>query len=297
MDPEPPHEGAGGASPPPGADGGSRGNDGRESPDPGAPGGGASGCSAGPESDIARIMAAWSFATHRPTVRMIRTAAGTRAVQVRLQLGILQMEVEGRPDGRRPHGADSLLDWHLARLEAHAERTGGSAGFELGARECEALRDEATQVYHRYVALFALEEFELVVRDTGRNLRLFDLCRLHAAEPADRAALERYRPFVVMMRTRALAAIALAGGDSRAALHAVDAALAALRAHYASHGPADGFERSGEATLLRGMRDALVPRLPASQRAELEERLRRAVAAENFELAALLRDEIRSLEG
>jgi protein-arginine kinase activator protein McsA len=39
-----------------------------------------------------------------------------------------------------------------------------------------------------------------------------------------------------------------------------------------------------------------VPRLPTSQRAELEERLRRAVAAENFELAAILRDELRTLE-
>jgi hypothetical protein len=56
------------------------------------------------------------------------------------------------------------------------------------------------------------------------------------------------------------------------------------------------FERSSEVTLLRGMRDALVPRLPTSKRAELEERLRRAVAAENFELAAILRDELRSME-
>lgn len=251
-----------------------------------------SGCSAGPESDIARIMASWPFASHRPTVRMLRTAAGTRAVQVRLQLGILQMELGGRPDGLRPHGADSLLEWHLARIQAP-----GGAGHAPGPRECESLRDECAQLHHRSVALFALEEHELVVRDADRMLGILDLCRDHAAEPADRAALERHRPSVVMMRTRALAAVALAGGDSRAALRAVDAALASLAAHFAAHGPADGMDRSPEATLLRGMRDALVPRLPASQRAELEERLRRAVAAENFELAALLRDEIRSLEG
>jgi len=69
-----------------------------------------------------------------------------------------------------------------------------------------------------------------------------------------------------------------------------------LRAHFDEHGPADGFEKSNEATLLSGMRAVLVPRLPTSQRAELEERLRRAVAAENFELAAILRDELRTLE-
>ena len=43
------------------------------------------------------------------------------------------------------------------------------------------------------------------------------------------------------------------------------------------------------------MRDALVPRLPASQRVELEERLRAAIDAENYELAAILRDELRLL--
>ena len=41
------------------------------------------------------------------------------------------------------------------------------------------------------------------------------------------------------------------------------------------------------------LRDTLVPRLPPAQRAELEARLRAAILAENFELAAILRDELR----
>ena len=48
-----------------------------------------------------------------------------------------------------------------------------------------------------------------------------------------------------------------------------------------------------EVQLLRGMRDALVPKLPMSQRAELEERMQAALDAENYELAAILRDELR----
>jgi protein-arginine kinase activator protein McsA len=43
------------------------------------------------------------------------------------------------------------------------------------------------------------------------------------------------------------------------------------------------------------MRDALVPKLPLSQRAELRQRLEAAIAAENYELAAILRDELRML--
>jgi hypothetical protein len=233
---------------------------------------------AGPEADLTPLLRSWPTGASRPTVRMIRTADGSRAVQVRLELGILQMALDGRPDGLRPRGAASWLDFQLARLEQHREQSGSTDGFELTPKECEALRDEGVQV------------------DAGRNLRMFDLCRDHGASHADRTVLEQYRPFVLMMRARAQAAIGLATGDSRAALAAVDAALAELSAHFEAHGPHDGFERSAEANLLRGMRAALVPSLPASQRAELEERLQRAVEAENFELAAILRDEIRSLE-
>ena len=43
------------------------------------------------------------------------------------------------------------------------------------------------------------------------------------------------------------------------------------------------------------MRDLLTPKLPASQRIELEDRLHAALAAENYELAAILRDELRQV--
>lgn len=273
--------------------------DGRESGGPEGPkgdvGGEGDSC-AGPEHDVGPVLEAWKFGRRHPTVRLVRTRDGRRVVQVRLELGLLQMELEGRPDGRRPHGAESLLAWQLARLEAHRAAGNAEDGFRLTGKECEALRAEGVQVYHRYAALFALEEYELVVRDTERNLGMFDLCARHGHSRQDRTVLEQYRPFVLMMRARARAAIALAAADDRGALAAIDAALAELRAHFDEHGPEDGFEKSNEATLLRGMRAVLVPRLPTSQRAELEERLQRAVAAENFELAAILRDELRALE-
>jgi len=257
--------------PPPEGEDGPRGRDadrrGRESPDPPHAGGDADAGSPGeaelpgPEEDLSAILGRWRVGRRHATVRMIRTAAGARAIQVRLPLGILQMGLGGRPDGRRPHGADSLLDWHLGRLEAHRAEGGDDGSFVLSSRECSSLRDEGVQVYHRYVALFALEEHELVVRDAERNLRMFDLCRDHGASHADRNVLEQYRPFVVMMRARAQAAIALATADARGALAAVDAALAEMRLHFDAHGPHDGFDRSNEANLLRGMRDALVPPL------------------------------------
>ena len=50
-----------------------------------------------------------------------------------------------------------------------------------------------------------------------------------------------------------------------------------------------------EVVMLEGMRDVLQPKLPSSQRHELDRRLKAALEAENYELAAILRDEIRQL--
>jgi protein-arginine kinase activator protein McsA len=43
------------------------------------------------------------------------------------------------------------------------------------------------------------------------------------------------------------------------------------------------------------MKEALIPQLPPSERADIKERLAAAIASENFELAAILRDELRLL--
>jgi hypothetical protein len=72
--------------------------------------------------------------------------------------------------------------------------------------------------------------------------------------------------------------------------------LSELRSVYDDAGRGDEFDSANETQLLRGMRDALVPKLPTSQRVELQERLRAAIDAENYELAAILRDELRLLD-
>jgi hypothetical protein len=134
-----------------------------------------------------------------------------------------------------------------------------------------------------------------VVRDTTRNLRVLDICAEHAAEQDDRVALEQFRPYILMMRARALASHALQNEEAKAALLALDAGLEALRGCFDAQGRAEEFESSSEAQLLTSMRGALTPQLPVSQKAELRQRLQEAIAQENYELAAILRDELKLL--
>jgi hypothetical protein len=275
--------------------------------------------------DLTPILADWPFEPGTINVRVIQGLDQLPKIQVRLDLGIIQMNIDGRPDGERPHGFASLLEYFETRIDeaqgfhdpeaddAPEEPFTDSPPFSTGdeddepagrpdpvpvsldADACRALREEAAQYYHRYVALLVLEDFEGVIRDTTRNLRVADLCRDFAQDARDREMLEQVRPYILMMRARAIAGQALKDDVPKAAVAAVDDGLEALRRHYDDLGEPEEFERSSEAQSLRQMRDALVPKLPVSQKTELRERLHEAIKKENYELAAILRNELRML--
>jgi len=278
------------------------------------------------ERDITNILEEWPFESGQITVRVIEGADGNTRIQVRLDLGLLQMNTENRPDGLRPHDCDSLLEHFESKLdqdeldaqlddaqgldhdddeESFIEKTefdmaneeqSGEQRF-LSADDCRSLREEAQQYYHRYIAMLVLEDYEAVVRDTSRNLRVLNLFRDHAINEDDMHAMESHRPYIMMMRARSLASQALKSEENKAAILAIDEGLEALKEYYDATDHPELFEDSGEVSMLRDMRDSLVPKLPVSQRAELRQRLEAAIVAENFELAAILRDEIRMLGG
>ena len=289
--------------------------------------------------DLHAILNDWPFEPGKINVRVIDGDDGTPKIQVRLDLGVLQLNAEGRPDGARPYGFPSLLEYFEHRFDTDDPRfdlddpelaTGADApldapldatddatddptdagedpaephdaeeGFTepvLTEEDCRVLRDEAAQFYHRYVALLVLEDYEGVVRDTTRNLRVLDLCAQHAESDDDREVLEQVRPYILMMRARALASHALEDREPKAALLAIDDGLTILRDHFESRGTPEAFEQSSEVEMLRSMREALVPKLPVSQKAELRQRLKAAIERENYELAAILRDELRQMK-
>jgi hypothetical protein len=250
--------------------------------------------------DISKLLKEWPFQPGRINARMIMGTDGEPRVQVRLDLGIIQMHADGRPDGERPFGYPSLLDYYEVLLEQDEDDLVGpdmkSDKQYLTPEDCRALREEAAQFYQRYLALMVLEDFDRVVRDTTRNLRVLDLCAKYAQTEEDRTVLEQFRPYITMMRTRALASQALKDNEPKAAIHALDEGLEALRNYYNEMGKPQMFEQSSEVELLRGMREALVPKLPISQKTELRQRLAKAIEQENYELAAILRDELKQLK-
>lgn len=248
-------------------------------------------------NDLSKLLDEWPYEPGAINARLIQGEDGQPRVQIRVDLGILQMYPIGRPDGQRPHGFPSLLEYYEAQLDSRSEEEEGAPAerFSLSPEDCRLLREEAVQYYHRYLALLALEDFEGVVRDTTRNLRVLDLCAAHAETEGDRNVLEQFRPYILMLRSRAMASQALKDNEPKAAVFALDQGLDALRQYFSSVGQPQLFDASAEAEMLRGMRESLVPKLPVSQHAELRTRLAKAIENENYELAAILRDELKMM--
>ena len=125
--------------------------------------------------DISHLLAQWDYQPGHVVVRKFQGKDGKEKIQLRVDLGLLQMNVEGRPDGKRPFGHTSLLEYYQARLYKHvAANNGSDEGFKLKAEDCAKLQLEALQYHHRYICLLELEEYAGVVRDAERNLAVFD---------------------------------------------------------------------------------------------------------------------------
>jgi len=245
--------------------------------------------------DLRRILAGWEYEPNQITVRKITGDDGAIKIQMRLDLGLLQMEVSGRPDGLRPHGYESLLAYHEHRLQKNVDKNGTELGFDLSSDDCQSLREEAVQYYHRYLAEFVLEDFEGVHRDTARNIRVLDLCRNYGREENDRGALEQYRPYLIMMNTRAMVHLSLRKGSFRRALTQVEEGLDQIREVFADVGQEEAFDESTEVSILKSLQQEIAARLPVDPLQKLQEELQKAVDEERFEDAIVLRERLDAI--
>ena len=250
--------------------------------------------------DLFEILKDWDYEPEQVTVRIIEGSDQRKKIQLRVDLGVLQMEMDGRPDGQRPEGYESWLDCYEEKQRLHDEQNPDSAPFHLGDDDCACLWREAVQYYHRYLSFWHLDLYDLCVRDTARNLRLFAFAREHAQKERHKLQFDQWRPYVLMMHTRAVATPLLAEKQSAEALQAVEAGIDAIRDFLEEYNQTDRAEECIELVGLERWRDELLAekdeadaKRPRTKIESLREQLEAAVAAEQFEEAARLRDQIR----
>lgn len=245
--------------------------------------------------DISPILNDWDYQPGQVVVRKFKGKDGTEKIQLRVDLGLLQMNAEGRPDGKRPFGHESLLEHYISQL-AKFTISHENEEFHLNAEDCAKIQQEAIQYHHRYICFFQLEEFERVIQDTERNLQMFDFVQEYAETEELSWSLQQFRPQLLMMRARAKGAIALQLNDFKTVIRLVKEGLEEIRDFYAEHDRMDLMEQSGEIQSLEAWLVEIETKRPLTKREKLESDLNEAVRNEDYEKAAKVRDAIRNLK-
>lgn len=240
--------------------------------------------------DIAQLLEQWEFQPGKLSVRRFTGKDGVEKLQLRIDLGVMQLNATGRPDGKRPYGHGTLLE----HFQAQQAKQG--AQFRLSAEDCARLQQEAIQFHHRYICLFQLGDYAGVIRDTERNLQALEFVAEHAAGDDLLHPLRQFLPQLLMLQTRARGTMEAEAGNHARATEVIEAGIEAIRTCYREQGQAELIESSGELQSLQTWLTELSSRRPLSEREKLENALRDAVAAEDFEKAAQVRDALRNIQ-
>jgi len=248
--------------------------------------------------DLNSILANWPY-NPDSTVRKILGEDGREKLQVRVSQGpwdgVLQMEMDGRPDGRRPHGFDFALDYQKDRLEKHRAARETDDGFKLDGKACAELFDESTKVYGRYVMLLNIQDFERVARDTERNMEVFRFVNRYAEDEDNRMSLEKWWPYILRINGTAKAMIALKKKDYERALGIVQETRRRIEDLEELDAEEFRLERERSREGLEAMENSIKQMRGKTESEILKEQMDEAVAKEEFEQAAKLRDQLRQL--
>ena len=243
--------------------------------------------------DLNLLLKDWPHETGAIKVRKIIGLDGREKLQLRIDLGVLQMEVAGRPDGQRPHNCESLLVYHQRRAE-RAEARGEN--YELNPEQCNDLQQEGIQYYHRYLSLFQINDFIGVIRDTQRNLDLFAFVAEHADRDEMIWSFQQFRPYVLMMNTRAKASILLGDGKFAEAMREIEAGRDAIQDFFQQSSFPELAAKSSELAFLEEWLEEVSSKRPLSKLEIMQREMEVAIASELYERAAELRDAIKLLQ-
>ncbi len=247
------------------------------------------------ESDIGPLLGEWEYSPGELSVRKIDGGRDGQKIQIRMDLGLMQLEWSGRPDAIRPHGYASLLDYYQ---EKKAEREGdqGPGTFSLSREDCWDLAQEARKYYWRRISFFELKEYQRAEEDAKHNLKILDMCYDYAENDEDRQLAEQYRVFVTGHRIQARALAYLDEDGHEEAVEEIRQGIVEIEAFLEKIGQLDHLDDCPELLFLREWESEVETNRPRSPRERLVAELQAAVEADKFELAASLRDRLHSLE-
>ncbi len=238
--------------------------------------------------DLTELLDEWPY-DEGSNVRIVVASDGRSVLQVRLPLGIEQYEMEGRPDRQRHHEFDTVLEYMQDRLKRYIVEHGSDTGFEVSEDDASELQAEGVLFYYRYLLLYQVQYYDMVIRDTEHNINLCDMLERYCRNEEARNAVLQFRPYILRMnaasRAMAVGQGTLAGDRRRILSDAIER----IEGLEEIDSPAFQFERVRSINYLR----SVMRSLEGESEQSLEDELHEAIEAEEYERAARIRDRLR----
>jgi len=220
--------------------------------------------------DIDTLLKNWGFRPGEVNARLVKARTGREVLQMRIDMGVVQMETDLRPDGQRPGGAETYYDY----LVSEAIRQGDA--FRLSQEQCAEADREFVQYYQRRLCWLSLREYRRAAQDADHSLAFMDFVHRHSPDDEWTLSHEQY---------------ALEEGGPETAISEINTGLARFRDLFARYDAAEQYADDELVRRLEEMRESVRQRYDVGR--TLEEQLAEAVQVENYELAARIRDRIR----
>jgi len=238
--------------------------------------------------DIDKVLQNWPFEEHCLRLRVVEAADGRDVIQIRVELGVLQLETVGRPDGVRPNGFSSYLDY-LYDLELGTKKP-----FQLSEEQCLETDREFLLYHYRRMCWDSLEHSDDALEDLNHVLSLLEFVQARVQESPWIESHRQQCLEAVYRRVRSVVRNALRAGRTDRAVEELNEGIDRLKTLRVPLSD----EQTGEsrhillyAEKLLHLRQKLEEH--ASAPLDLEAQLAEAVRGERYELAAQLRDRIQ----
>ncbi len=244
--------------------------------------------------DMKELMDGWDCPDGEVGARLIVGRDGPEVVQLRIELGVLQMSLEGRPDGLRYHGMTNALEF----IE-HELKNGTS---QISADGWAELEREFSQYNYRRVALSNLVD-TAVANANGAGVRPYliralsdveiccrnlDLLDQHCGGAGEH---EQHRPTLAFNKARLTAQLRIVDEQFDEAVEEVSRGRQCLDTLLTELGlELEDREQDPGLAYLRELEQQI--RDQYDVKLTLREQLEAAIDSENFEVAARLRDEL-----
>jgi hypothetical protein len=179
--------------------------------------------------DIDTLLKQWEFQPGEVNARLVKARNGREVLQMRIDMGVLQMETDLRPDGLRPNGAETYYDYLVGEVIREGD------AFQLSREQCAEADREFMQFYHRRLCWLSLREYRRAARDADHSLAFMDFVRAHSPDEEWTLSHEQYRPFVLFHRVQAAALAALQEAGPEGAIREINGGLDRFRALFARY--------------------------------------------------------------